>query len=482
MKLIVRFRPSAATLLFGLFTLLSALSAEAQIYYLDLTGQRLEVPGRRFQVERVLDGRQDRAGIGRVLVGLANTPRPAELRPNLVEGLTTFVQAQLPARPTDEPVLLLVRELRVAEQNVSLSIPTPGGGVMPAPYTDSKAFARATLDLYLRRPDGYHLAGTATDTVRQSALFDATSRHAPLLARALQSCLRQLARADWTLAAAQPARPLEELQRVGRVEMAAHYPIQQDSVRPRGYYRTFLDFRNNQPVPTPDLRVVLVPRREAGWGNEPEVQPLLGNKRLPEAWGFSDGTQLYIHHRGRFTRLRPEGSAFGFLSLPEVDKPDGVLDGVLDGKLLSAAIATTAAAHRPPVHYTLEMSSGRATLFTDAGRRAAARDTIRLHVYRRRASAATPVQLLLNGQPAGELPDNALLILPWTNPTQEPRLSLAGIPGPELTFLPNFRGDIYIRVRPEPGTDPSKPALEMVDAKTGVFQIREIRLRQGLKK
>ena len=482
MKQSLRCRLTVAGLL---FSLLQSFSAAAQIHYIDLTGQTLSIPGRRFQVERVLDGRRDRAGIGRVLMGLADTPQSAELAPNLVDGLTKFLQTQLPARPADEPVLLLVRELRVAERRGDPGTmgTRPAVGYSPAGTfstagTRPQALARVTLDCYLRRPDGYHLAGTATDTVRQKTIFDATWRHAPLLAQALQSTLSQLASANWSLAANSPARTLEDLQRVGRVEAAASYPIQQDSVRARGYYRTFLDFRNNQPVPAPDLRVVQVPRREAGWENTPEIKPLLGTERLPaKVWGFSDGTQLYIHHQGRFALLRPEGSAFGFVSLPE----NSSTEQLRSGNLLGAAIAASAAG-RQPVHYTLEMSSGRTTLFADGGRRAAARDTIRLHVYRRRASGATPVQLLINGQAAGELPDNALLLLPWTSQTQEPRLTLAGVAGPALTFLPSFRGDVYIRVRPELGADPSKPALEIVDAKTGVFQMREIRLRQGLKK
>jgi hypothetical protein len=456
----------------------------AQVHYFSLEQQTLDVPGRAFYVEQVLDGRPDRAGLGQVRpkVGALLTahPRPADLRPNLVAGLTEFLQSQLPRRPADRPTLVLVRELRVREQEES-GVPTPGLFGVPTTVGGGIArYAQATLDFYLYADDGYHFVQTATDSVRPSGFLSRTTdatlltSHERNLKKVLERCLTQLARADWAAALARPAQPLAALAQVGRVAAGGaglDYAIVAESVKlTPGYYPTFLAFRNNQPVPVPTLHLRTTPRTGAGWENQPQVMPLATTegkaRELPEAWGFTDGQYLYIRHHGHYRRLARQGSAFGFSSTAESGQ-----QALRSGDLLGAALADTR-----PVPYTLELLTGRITQFADGGRAATRIDTAHLYVYR--GAGPGPAQpLFLNGQPVGELAENQVLVLPWADPAHEPRLRLGAAPGPELAFIPDFRQPIYVRVVRKP--DPAKPPLELVPAQVGVFDLKRLKQRAG---
>ena len=455
-----------------LLSLLSlAAPARAQVEYLSLDKQTLTLPTRSFYIEQVLDGRTDRAGIGQVRPGVlvSGVARPADLSPNLVAGLTRFVQAQLPARPTDHPALLLVRELRVGELLTAGNPTTSPAGLTTGTGGGITRQARVTLTLYLHAADGYHLVQTASDTVRPSGLLPITPSHERNLAKGIQHCLTEWAAPDWAAAQARPAQPLATLEQMGRVTGGLAYAIL--TIRPGpGYYATFLDFRNNYLVPTPGLRVKLRPRTTAGWETLPELTPLVEaagqpSRGLPACWGFSDGQALYMLHQGRYVQLGRRGSSFEFAGLPAGSRPE-----LGAGNLLGAALAS----HRP-VAYTLDLLTGRATQFVDAGRPATRLDTARIYVYRGNVPGpALPV--FLNDQPLGELATNQVLSFAWTDPAREPRLRLGAAPAPDLAFLPDFRQAIYVRVlRKAP--DPTKAPLELVPARVGEFDLKQLRLR-----
>jgi hypothetical protein len=339
--------------------------------------------------------------------------------------------------------------------------------------------ARVTLALYLHAADGYHLVQTATDTVRPSGLVNALPgsdlvsgvllSHERNLAKALQHCFTEWAAPDWAAAQTRPAQPLAALEQVGRVAGGAAYAILTAAPAP-GYYATFLDFRNNNLVPTPGLRVQLRPRTAAGWETLPELTPLVAaagqpSQGLPACWGFSDGQALYMLHQGRYVQLGRRGGSFEFAGLPAGSRPE-----LGTGNLLGAALAS----HRP-VAYTLDLLTGRATQFVDAGRPATRLDTARIYVYRGNVPGpALPV--FLNDQPLGELAPNQVLSFAWTDPAREPRLRLGDAPAPDLAFLPDFRQAIYVRVlRKAPA--PTKAPLELVPARVGEFDIKQLRLR-----
>lgn len=444
-----------------------ARAATAQVYYIDLAGQTLTLPDRTFSVEQVLDGRQDRAGIGTVHRGLANIPQPADLRPNVAVALTGFVQAQLPPRPTDRPVVLVVRELRLGERITTFS---------------EHAQLDLAVDVYAHLADGFHYVLSAAELVESKGM-ETTAHHPVNLSLALQRCLAQCQTVVWDKLPAQPARTLAELQQLSHsVAPALSYAILTDSIRPRGYYPTFLAFRNNQPVTAPDLHLESIPRTAKGWEGTTEVVPYLQSaagtvkEPLGKVWGFSDGKQLYLQHNKHYLPLTRAGNVFQFVGFSGAD-PGAVSTAGYLGGALGGAIAAAATAGRP-VELTLDMMTGTVSPFADAGRSRPRRDTVTLYVYRPRGEPTAPSRLLLNGQFVGELADNSFLALPWTDPEHEPHLRLDGADGADLAFIPGAAPAVYIKVTTQPGLDADGETLERVPVKEGAFEVRAIKLRQ----
>ncbi|WP_201986695.1 hypothetical protein [Hymenobacter rubidus] len=456
-------RPLLWGLIGALFWLASSPS-RAQVYYVDLAAQPLNLPASAFAVEQVLDGRPNRAGIGTVHRGLNNIPQVAGLHPTVAAALTAYLQAQLPPGTADKPRLVLViRQLQLAEEITALY---------------EKASLELALDAYVHLPDGYHYALSASDFIEGKGM-ETTARHAPNLALALRHCLAQCQGINWAKSAEQPARSLAYLEQTGRLaEGTPVYPILVDSVRKKGYFPTFLAFRNNQPEVRPALLVEAVPRKAKGWEGTSEVKPYFatasgGKEYLRNAWGFSDGRQLYIFHHRHFVPLEKKNGTFGFVGFSGAD-PGAVSTGALVGGAIGGAIAA-GATNDQPTPYTVNMVTGDISLFDDPGL-VATPDTALLCIYRRAGTAGPPVQVLLNGKPLGELADNQFLTIPWTDKLHEPRLCLAGTPETCFGFLPEFGKTNYLRISRTPA-DASKPPLEQVTAKGGEFEIRQLKAR-----
>jgi hypothetical protein len=433
----------------------------AQSYEVDLSGQLLAVPGRTFYIKQVLDGRPGRAGIGTVRRGMANVPQRADLKPTVTLALQALLTQQLPARPTDQPVLALVRALHVQEDLT---------------FTTEQATDEVAVDFYLLDDQGNAHFALATNETVQSKGLETTGRHPRQLAQALQACLTQLTRADWAAAAAQPGRPVAELP-VARPAARPAYPVLTDSVRPAGFYRTFLDFRNNSPVGSPAL--VVVPERVfgKGWGGISTYTPYLqepDGKRgaaLRGAWGFSDGRQVYILHRKRYWQLARQGNTFGFVG-PSAADAGAVSTAAVLGGLAGAALASAATSGRP-TDYTLSLLTGRVSTLADDDY-VPTPDTVRLHIYCRKSSLGPkPEPVYLNEKLVGEIFDNQLLTIDYTEHVGDVHLRLGSRKDRELVFQPDFRAPVYVKVVRYPD-DETRPPLELVPAKVGTFDLRTI--------
>jgi hypothetical protein len=443
---------------------LAACPASGQVYYVDLTAQPLSLPAPAFAVEQVLDGRPNRAGIGTVHRGLNNIPQVAGLRPNVSTALTTYLQAQLPPGTAETPrLVMVVRQLHLTEE-------------MTALY--EKASLELALDAYVHLADGYHYALSASDFIEGKGL-ETTARHPANLALALQHCLAQCQTINWAKTAEQPARPLAYLEQIGRFANGAPlYPILTDSVWKKGYFPSFLAFRNNQPETQPALLVETVPRKDKGWEGTAEMKPYFasangGKEYLRNAWGFSDGRHLYVFHHRHFVPLEKKNSTFGFTGFSGAD-PGAVSTGALVGGAVGGAIAASAT-NDQPTPYTVNMVTGGISLFDDPGL-AITPDTAMLCIYRRAGTAGGPLQVLLNDKSVGELSDNQFLTIPWTDKLHEPRLCLAESQGRCLGFLPEFGITNYVRIGRTP-TDPTTYPFEQVTVKGGDFEIRQLKAR-----
>ena len=439
-------------------------AARAQVYYLDLSKQVLSLPDRAVHVEQVLDGRAKRTGIGTVHRGVYNALQPADLRPSVPQALTAWMQSQLPPRPTDHPVVLVVRQLALAEEINAFS---------------EKASLDLAIDVYAHLADGYHFVLSAAELVESKGL-ETTARHPANLALALQRCLAQCQSVNWAQLPPQPARTLAELQQLGHpAAPALVYAILTDSVHRKGYYPTFLAFRNNQPVTEPALSVASTPRTAKGWEGTLEVVPTLAptptapSETLRKVWGFSDGKQLYVLHNRRYLPLTRDGSVFRFVGFAGPDPGAVGTAGYLAGPL-GAGIAAASTTSKP-ADFTLDMVTGAVSPFRETSGPAPA-DTALIYVYRRAGTTPGPTRVLLNGKVVAELGEWQFATIPWTDKLHEVSLCLEGAAGQCAAFIPEFGRTAYVEVARNP-TDAAKPALEQVAAKKGVFDLRVIRAR-----
>jgi hypothetical protein len=351
-------------------------------------------------------------------------------------------------------------------------------------FTTEQATDVVALDFYLLDAQGNaHLALATRDTVRSKGL-ETTARHPRQLAQALQACLGQLAGVDWGRVAAQPGRPVAELL-APRPVASATYPVLTDSVRPAGYYRTFLDFRNNSPVASPAL--VIVPERVfgKGWAGISTYTPYLqepdGGRGAPlrGAWGFSDGRQVYVFFHKRYWLLARQGNSFGFVGPGAADPGaastaavvGGIAGGVVGG-VVGGAMAANSTSGRP-VDYTLDLLTGLVSTLTD-DERTAPPDTVLLHVYCRKSSLGTKSEpVYLNGQLVGRLTENQALTIPYTDHLSEIRLRLGTRKDRELVLRPDFLAPVYVKVGRYPDDD-TLPPLEVVPAKVGAADLRQL--------
>jgi len=153
MALLLRFRLFLVAILLSL----PLPQATAQVYYLDLSHQTLTLSDRTVHVEQVVDGRPGHPTIGLVHRGLDNRPAAVLFRNGLETELTSFLHKQLPARSTDHPVVLCLRQLRVNEQLGRMT---------------EAATADLAADVYAHLPDGYHFMpawGPALPATRQES-------------------------------------------------------------------------------------------------------------------------------------------------------------------------------------------------------------------------------------------------------------------------------------------------------------------------
>jgi hypothetical protein len=445
-----------------LWLVCAAAPCAAQSFEVDLSGQQLAVSDRTFYVKQVVDGRPVRAGIGTVRRGMANVPQRADLKPTVTLALQALLTQQLPARPTDHPVLALVRTLHVQEDLT---------------FTTEQATDEVALDFYLLDDQGNaHFALTTSETVQSKGL-ETTGRHPRQLVQALQACLGQLAHADWTAVAAQPGRPVAELQ-LARPAARQAYPVLTDSVRPAGFYRTFLDFRNNSPVATPALVVESERMFGKGWGGISTYTPYLqepNGKRgaqLRGAWGFSDGRQVYIFYHKRYWQLARQGDTFGFVG-PSAADPGAVSTAGMLGGLAGGAIAAASTSGRP-TDYTLSLLTGRVSTMAEDDY-VPTPDTVLLHIYCRKSSLGSkPEPVYLNENLVGQLSENQLLTIPYTAHTGEIHLRLGSRKERELVFQPDFLHPVYVKVVRYPDDETRSP-LEIVPAKVGTFDLRVIK-------
>jgi hypothetical protein len=451
--------------LFGLLTTLAS-SAMAQGFALELPRRTLSIPVSGYRIVRVLDNRLDRTTLGTVQRGMDNHREPARFRQGLDSVILAFV-GQQPVAPNARPVVMRVHVLQIAEETR---------------FSSEHATAGVMVDFLVQDGNQYYpLLSTGAGVETKG--MDVTGQHAPNLAKVLEDCLKKLAALPPTQQPSPDTAPLTWAQ----VEHGDGYkphllPIQQTKAPKRGIYRTFSEFQSDSPsVSEAPFEIVRRPRtNHKKWGNQPSIDafhlhvaPPGGRHPVRNAWGISDGENLYIFQRGEFFQLTPAGTTYTFTGFA-LPTPSDMTTAAVVGGLAGAAIVS--ATTNGPMEYELSALTGNlrpwgaVDSFTNA-------DSAAVYVYRRAgAGPATPLQVLINGNTVGTLGPDQYLALAWRDRRRDMAICLQGPGEICYTFVPLFGTATYLAYTQEIATD--KPELKAVPVKQGAFQIKHLKARR----
>ncbi|AMR26903.1 hypothetical protein A0257_07140 [Hymenobacter psoromatis] len=446
-------------LLAGLLAAASA--AHGQEYYFDLRKEPLEVPGRTVAVERVVDGRQN-LQIGVLYHGGRTRPATVFFREGAAPELTALLHARLPARPTDHPVVLCLRQLQLAE------LPANGEASLAQA---GRSDADLAFDVYEHLPDGYHfvrrVAGHWAGSSYQSSLYLSA-----WLARLLGYCVGQLARADWPAAAHRPGLTLGQLPADAptprpAAQAGAGMPILHEAPR-RGLYYSLAQFVANRPDTTQAFRVDTLAEawrsrfssREVarwwwGWWHVARVRPLVpaaGPPAVPAGiWGFCDGQQLFIEQDQKFYPLARYDDFFTFVGeAPPNARYQAVLDQKPARHFSQNPLLVTPLPGGEPLALALDPRTGEIGSFP--GLRPRRADTAYVYLYRPpEARNLQAMRLLVNGRETARLYPGGYCRLTCLSTVAPLHLKLEGVgppDGPAQLLIPDPACPLYLEITP----------------------------------
>jgi hypothetical protein len=456
-------------LLISCLGLLPAGKAWAQIYYLKLDHDTIALANRVVRVEQVLDGRPGHPTIGLVYRGLGNRPAAVLFRKGLETELTDFLHQQLPARPTDHPIVLCLRQLRISEVLNGLT---------------EDASADLAADLYLQQPDGYHFVRSVAACTQQRAL-ETTALHSAHIALLLQQCLEQLSPVDWAQLPPTPARSLQQLPNdVPMAVAATGARVKRPAIlreKPRsGIFYSFEQFVANRPDTTLHLSSDTLGRLAPGagpqhWAGVVRYRPAVVNEKgrrtnlTKSAWGYCDGQRLFVQHKGSYFPLVRQADFFTFIGEKPLDVEYMRARSDAQARAMVVGVARVNSAepdHRgEPTPYALDMRTGQVAPYPDPLRPAPLRlDTAYVYLYRRADASPTPVPVYLEGRKIAQLQPNEYLVLPWPYYARMMRLCVdVGTPFPCQLLVPDTSAAGFLKINPDSAAEP----WQWVDAQQG---------------
>jgi hypothetical protein len=348
--------------------------------------------------------------------------------------------------------------------------------------TSEKATVELIVDFLRPEGTGYVTVLRAAQVVESSGI-EVTGKHAGNITKALQNCLLQLngttaatSRAPLTLAQLQqPDNALQPLEL---------YPIMQAAQPKPGIYRTFEQFCQNTPE---NLRLAIIartPRKEGEWAGIDDVEVYYedepGNRTpIRDAWGYSDGQNVYILHQRHFFLLERSGNSYSFLGHSQADPQavangalvGGVVGGALGGAIGGAVAAANTSGHKQL--HDLHLLTGHVVAkAAESDWDETGADTARVVVYQRDL-AVTRTEVKVNGNSVGDLRQAGVITVPWTDKRRE--LNLCVEADTEQTcqnIRPKFTSVNYYEFVPG-----ASPALKPVLAKEGEFYLKRLRLQ-----
>ncbi len=121
------------------------------------------------------------------------------------------------------------------------------------------------------------------------------------------------------------------------------FPIVRDTIYRKGIYKNFIEFRNNNPSLGQDVRKVMM-------GNEARA--------LGDAWGYSDGENIFIQLADRSFELESEDNIFWFYGY-EIEEVKGKVTGeALIVTLFTGNLMVQSSIKSKLVKYAINLGNG----------------------------------------------------------------------------------------------------------------------------
>ncbi|MCB2378627.1 hypothetical protein LGH70_13585 [Hymenobacter sp. BT635] len=391
-------------------------------------------PPEPFYIRRVIEAQPRQRGLGISKFGLFAPYRMLVVAQGVGPELTAALRARLPASAAAQPLVLRLTSINASSLLANGKLNTAG---------------ELAAEYYAQRPDSsYYLVARTYATDQQQVTATTPEQSAPLLLAALlQQSLEQVSRADWTQPG--PAYTLAQLQQPG----TAPYPIRTETWR-MGIYRSFFEFRHNEPGRPDNVSVDARAYRNTEWQGKRAVNPSVltpegKHVALTDAWGFCDGRQVYIQFQGEYYLLEQRGPNFMFFA-PDFNNTSG---GVIN-------------AGPPRKAFSLDMRTGLILDYqgTEGAATNLAQRPTHLIVYRRRPGPSLPVSI--DNGAVGQLGTDQYLSIPWQAAGQPVHLCVGEAC---LEVVPDPNAPTYLELRPEGGAK-----LVAVPARQGEEQVNKL--------
>lgn len=448
----------------------------SQDYVVDLQSHPLTIPGRNFYVSQVIDARLEKANIGTVQTGAMNSRKVAVFKQALPEELMSLFKKNFFPAAGMNPVIVKVLKFQIREKTKSFS---------------ESAFAEVLLQFIYEKTPGQYLNLYEAMSLMESKGADVTARHDDNLVAALADCFTQFAEQNFeelvNSTEEMPAAQLEE--GLPATTQTLDFAILKDSVYQQGVYLHFREFRNNKPGITQPLVIDRRPRTAKTWQGTDEVLPYLlepdrKRKNIKNAWGFSDGKEVYIRFGGEYYPMKKAGNVFSFYGHVPTNY-GGVYAGGLVGGAIGGAVvgvASAAAASNSKTEYVLDMIIGRVS---EMGSYAYQPDhSAKIVIYYRgdKSKLPQPANLMVKSRADSltiELKPNSFAELEWNDLLSDVSACVQGVSDTCFAFLPDVNKINYFEYVPV-GKRAASATIRSVTDKEAEFYLKQIRYSHEL--
>lgn len=335
-------------------------------------------------VDSVITAFDPHAAIGVVQKGMRNKGANAFFKGDARTELKALLDRLRTGGSEGQHVVLKVDTIEISERTLAAR---------------EMAFCRFAAEVLVRSDSGWTSTYSFGTTLVHSGGMDATDDHAANIAHALDNCMRRYARARD--ASMLRSRLISDRQlRRPFTRRADEISALSGQRAEKGVYPSFMDFVEG----TPDTTITVDEKESKHTTETTRVLKLKSGGTGLMAWGYSDGTRLYVNTGGEYNEVQFGREGMYTYWSPgaagDVNVGLAVTAGVFFGPL-GAGLAVLGSAGKPgaPVRMDLDLIAG--TLTRTHGTTSTTRDSEHWFYYTDHCASDTTVCLFLYGGEEG---------------------------------------------------------------------------------